>query len=122
MRERLKTEALGAVLAWIVAGAAEWQAIGTAPPRAVTDLTADYLADQDEFTQWLEECCERRQDASESSGTLYRAYVAWCDRNGSRAKSNRALSTLLVEVGFERRHTMIGKVFSGLKLREENWQ
>jgi len=47
MRERLKAEAGGAILAWIVGGARLWLAEGTAPPQVVRELTADYMSEQD---------------------------------------------------------------------------
>lgn len=117
MRERLKSEALGSILAWIIAGAAAWQEKGTTPPACVRDLTENYLSGQDDVVEWQDECCERDAQASELSSNLYRNYVSWCERTGARAKSNRALAISLVEAGFEKRATMIGKVFYGLKLR-----
>ena len=117
IRERLKTEASGAILAWIVAGAAEWQATGTAPPQTVRDLTGEYLADQDVIGQWLDERCERKVGAFERLADLHRDYKAWCDGQGVHAKSNLALSAHLRSAGFERGSTMVGKVFHGLKFK-----
>src|SRR4029450_3753612 len=113
MRERLKAEARGAILAWIVAGAAEWQKHGTAPPEIVRTLTDEYLSDQDELGQWFSECVDRDANAFEKSSHLHGNYKAWCDRNRSRAKSNTALSQHLVSLGLEKEHTMGGKVFRG---------
>jgi putative DNA primase/helicase len=117
MRERLKAEAGGAILAWIVDGARLWAAAGTAPPPVVTELTADYLSEQDVVGQWLTERCERNAKAFELSSALHRDYTAWCERNGMRPKSNVALSASLVAAGFEKQATMVGKRFNGLKLK-----
>ncbi len=117
MRERLITEASGAILAWIVDGARLWREVGTSPPQCVLDLTAEYLSDQDEMGQWIEERCQRVATASERSGDLHRDYAAWCERQGGRPRSNRAFSMHLVSAGFRRDKTMIGKVFHGLRLR-----
>lgn len=117
MRERLKQEALPAILAWIVAGAAEWQAVGTKPPQCVRDLTADYLDEQDVVGQWLDERCERQPDAVERSGDLHKDYAQWCDGQGIRPWSNKALSEHLRSAGFEKKATMVGKCFHGLKLK-----
>ena len=67
--------------------------------------------------EWQGECCERDARASTLSGELYKSYCAWCDRNGARVKSNKELSSALVEAGFEKKPTMGGKLFYGLKLK-----
>ena len=117
MRERLKTEAGGAILAWIIQGAPAWRETGTSPPKVVTELTADYLAGQDVFGQWLEERCERVASASERSSDLHKDYKAWSESQGLPPKSNMMLSGELLSAGFERRATMVGKVFHGLRLK-----
>ena len=118
MRERLKAEAGGAALAWIVEGARMWIAAGTAPPTVVRELTAEYLSDQDVVGQWLADRCQRGDPKTfELSGTLHRDYSAWCERTGTRPTSNMALSASLVSAGFEKRATSAGKAFYGLKLK-----
>lgn len=117
MRERLKAEAAGAILAWIVEGAILWNVTGTRPPRAVIDMTAEYMDDQDVIGQWLMERCERSAQASERSGDLHRSYKAWCESQGLVPKSNVALSDHLVSSGFRKKKTMVGALFFGLKLR-----
>jgi putative DNA primase/helicase len=117
MRERLKTEASGAILSWIVEGARLWHLEGTNPPECVRGLTAEYLADQDLIGQWLDERCEQVADAFERSGELHRDYSRWCEGQGTRPKSNTALSQQLVAAGLAKRKTMVGKVFDGLRLK-----
>lgn len=117
MRERLREEAAGAILAWIVEGARQWLAMGTAPPAAVRDLTAEYLADQDVFGQWLEDGCERDGKASERSSDLHKSYTAWCERAGVRPESSVRFSATLKAAGFDKRKTSVGALFYGLRLR-----
>lgn len=117
MRERLKAEAGGAILAWIVQGARDWQSAGTAPPAVVSDMTTEYLEDEDLIGQWIGERCERQAAAFERSSDLHRNYSAWCEGQGVRPKSNSALSEHLSSAGFKKRKTMLGKVFDGLSLK-----
>lgn len=117
MRERLKAESLGAILAWIVAGVAAWRTQGTNPASCVRALTAEYLSDQDDFSEWLAQSCERDAAASELSSTLYKSYCAYCERNGNHPKSNMALSRTLTEAGFQKKPTMVGKLFLGLAIK-----
>src|SRR5262249_35786635 len=42
-----------AILRWMIDGCLEWQQIGLAPPKAVTEATDEYFADQDTIQQWL---------------------------------------------------------------------
>ncbi len=117
MRERLKAEAGGAILAWIVEGARHWQAAGTAPPAVVTNLTNEYLSEQDVIGQWMKDRCILDAKATERSSVLHRDYADWCEQQGYPPKSNLALSTHLVSAGFHKVSNMIGRVFHGIKLR-----
>jgi putative DNA primase/helicase len=120
MRERLKAEAGGAILAWIVAGVAEWRALGTAPPGCVRDLTAEYLEGEDDVGQWLDECTIRVPDGFERSSDLHKSFVEWCEGQGSKtSKSNRALSLDLVARGFQKGRTMVGRVFNGIRFNRK---
>ena len=119
MRERLKAEASGAVLAWIVEGTRAWLRTGTAPPDSVQDLTKDYLSDQDVLGQWLDEQCERAPAASERLSALHQDYVRWSERQGAHPKSNLSLSAYLVSAGFRKASTAVGKLFYGLRKKLE---
>ena len=118
MRERLKAEALGAVLAWAIVGTGQWVARGTAPPETVRALTEDYLGEEDGFGQWLAENCLRDASAFERSSDLHRNYQSWCERNGIKSESNALLSRYLVGLGLSKEKTMVGRCFHGLKLRQ----
>jgi putative DNA primase/helicase len=50
--EKLKAE-WPAILRWMIDGCLEWQKIGLAPPKIVTDATNEYFNDQDTLKQWL---------------------------------------------------------------------
>jgi len=110
----LKQEALGAVLAWAIAGTVAWQQLGTAPPEGVRLLTEDYLADEDGFGQWFAECCVRSEVGYERSSDLHLSYVDWCGKNGSKPESNAMLSRYLVASGFSKERTTIGRCFKGI--------
>lgn len=117
VRERLKTEAAGAVLAWIVQGAQQWIGRGTSPPASVRALTDGYMSEQDTVGRWLDERCERVATAFEQSSCLYGDYVNWCRAQQEPAKSNILLSRHLESNGFAKAKKMTGNVFVGLKLK-----
>jgi putative DNA primase/helicase len=117
IRERLKREALPAILAWIVEGAAKWHAVGTKPPKSVNDLTDEYIDEQDTVKQWVAERCDREGVASELSSVLYADYAEWCKDQHTCALSNKALSEALRSQGFTKKASRQGKLFQGLRLK-----
>jgi putative DNA primase/helicase len=120
MRERLKTEALGAILSWVVSGAVAWRSHGTKPPAAVRALTDDYLANEDQLGQWIEERCDRVDASrSERSSDLHRNYADWVTSNGGKPKGSKSFSSDLLSAGFRRGHTMVGTVFYGIELKRQ---
>lgn len=117
MRDRLKAEAGGAVLSWIIEGAMQWQDQQTAPPPLVKEMTADYFSEQDLIGQWMEQRCERLQGTLELLSTLHKDYRGWCEQQGGHAWTNIAFSAYLRSAGFEKKSTMAGKAFYGLQLK-----
>ncbi len=57
LAEKLKEEWPG-ILSWAIQGCLEWQRIGLAPPPAVIEATATYLAEQDAVGRFISERCE----------------------------------------------------------------
>jgi putative DNA primase/helicase len=69
-----------AILRWAIDGCREWQRIGLAPPKIVTDATDEYFDDQDTIKQWLE---DRTEDggpyAFTATSQLFASWKSWCD-------------------------------------------
>lgn len=77
----------GAVLAWIVAGAAAYLSGGLEEPEAVRVATADYAHDQDTLARFIEDNChlaDSRQ-VRVAMPKLREAYEAWCRAEGETA-------------------------------------
>ena len=69
LAEKLRAEWPG-ILAWMINGCLEWQKIGLAPPKIVTDATDDYIDSEDVLGHWIEECCVLDAQAWTSSTEL----------------------------------------------------
>jgi len=54
--EKLKPEWPG-ILNWALHGCLEWQQIGLAPPKVVTDASEAYFAAEDAIARWIGACC-----------------------------------------------------------------
>jgi len=86
LEEKLREE-LPAVLTWVVRGALAWGRDGLNPPAKVQIATATYRDREDVVGRFLAECCTREPQAEVGATNLYRAYQAWCERAGEKARA-----------------------------------
>jgi len=89
-------DARAAVLAWATVGAARWYRNGERAPDApdvVQERTRALWANQDPFAVWAEDALVFGTGAGSFTPTadLARSYQAWCEANGERPMSARAL-------------------------------
>jgi putative DNA primase/helicase len=115
LAERLRTEWPG-ILAWAIAGCLEWQQQGLAPPEAVTAATGSYLEAEDLIAAWIDEKCQRRPDAWESSSMLFASWKDWANKAGEPAGSMKRFVQCLENRGFKWRRQATGRGFEGLAL------
>lgn len=69
----------------------EWQRIGLAPPKVVTEATNAYLEAEDAVRVWLEECCELKPEVFEPRVRLYASWKMWAQTTGEEARSAKWL-------------------------------
>jgi putative DNA primase/helicase len=102
LTEQLKAEAPG-ILAWMVAGAVKWRQHGLPEPREITAAVDDYREEQDSLAPFLQECCELCKDERDEAqvGELHKRFLQWCEENGEKPVSRKALSAMLKERGYE---------------------
>ena len=110
-------EELPGILAWMVRGCLEWQRSGLAVPDDVRNATAAYQADMDVAGQFLNACCDTEDGAHVQGGELYACFRRWCERSGAEVLSDRAFAQRLRGRGFVDRHTRVGTVWAGLRLK-----
>ena len=95
----LATEAAG-VLAWLVRGAMQWYAHGLETPAAVRERTDEHVEDADPIWPFVHEKLHVLAEATGGGtefGAVYGAYESWCEYNGQRPMSGKALSQGMVE-------------------------
>jgi putative DNA primase/helicase len=80
LEEELKSEAPG-IMHLLVQACVEWQAVGLAPPKRVSDATAQLFNDLDPIGRFIKECLTEDADSFLSSDELTTAYGAWLDAN-----------------------------------------
>lgn len=99
--EKLKAEWPG-ILKWMIAGCLEWQRIGLAPPKAVTDATSEYFEDEDAVGRWLAEKCVFGADDKATSTNLFISWSAWAEGAAEPVGSQKRLSQALIARGFSK--------------------
>lgn len=79
--DELKKEGSG-ILAWLVAGAVEYEKNRLVPPPEVANMTRSYFSEQDVFSMWLThyERCDPKEGTAAKS--LLEAILAWCADEG----------------------------------------
>ncbi len=121
LTEKLKAEWPG-ILAWAVQGCLEWRKVGLSPPKAVREATDDYLAAEDSFATWLEECTEPASDWHfEKSADLFASWKAWAERAGEHPGSRKRFADTLQARGYATKHTKTARGFEGIQLARPDY-
>jgi putative DNA primase/helicase len=111
---------LPGILAWAVRGCLAWRERGLGVPDEVRAATASYREEMDLFGGFLDEGCIAEGGAVVTAKDLYVAYQGWCEANGEKPRSQKALSVGLKERGFEAGRMPKGaRCWRGLRLRRE---
>lgn len=119
--EILFTQAGGAVLAWMIEGARRFIANGykLTPPTVVQEALAEYQKSNDWLGAFMEECCDLGENYAVSSKELYQRYTAYCQVSGDYRRDSRDFANAMKSAGFDKKHTMKGWLYMGLRLRSD---
>ena len=85
-------------------------------PAGVLDATKQFRENNDVPALFIEDRCIRGTDFEMPAAKLYREYKYWCDENGHRPQSSTRVAADWQRLGFERKRTMSGTVYQGLRL------
>jgi putative DNA primase/helicase len=114
--EKLKAEWPG-ILQWAVDGCLEWRRIGSlAPPKAVIDATNEYLAEEDHFMRWVEECCVTGSQHWGIGDRLWSSWKAWAERNNERALTRKAFAGAMISHGYQPSRSQQVRGYDGISL------
>lgn len=119
LTESLIAEQSG-ILNWALEGLQEYRKSGLSIPSSVRDATQEYRSEMDLFGDWLIDCCDQTPSSEAPAKSLYKSYRNWCENNGLKPMSQKALSQKLKRRGFEGKHTRFGTSYIGLQLRHSS--
>lgn len=88
------------ILRWAIEGCLEWQQSGLQVPDAVTVATDDYMASEDVFSHWLEECCDVGTNRSDRFNELWKSWQDWAKRAEEHIGSKKKFGQTLQDRGF----------------------
>jgi len=118
--ERLAAELPG-ILTWAVQGCLAWRKQGLALPDEVRAATDSYREEMDVFSGFLDALCIAKAGARITAKELYEAYCQWCEANGERPCSQKALSKALQDHGFSAAKGSKGvRCWEGVRLRRDD--
>lgn len=112
-----------ALLAWVVAGAIEWNRDGLGHSATVDAATVQWRENEDVILRFIHDCIELDPDEETAGGRLYDTFTAWCRDEGRLAKSNKNFSQdflaheVIVAAGVQRVKRHNSAVYKGVKVR-----
>ncbi|MHB8587196.1 MAG: phage/plasmid primase, P4 family [Thermoplasmatota archaeon] len=116
LTDRLQSELPG-VLNRLLGGCLEWQRTGLAPPPAAKEATREYRREEDALLRFLEDACEREENAAVLASDLRASYEAWCTQNDEQALSAKTVGVRLASLGFRAEKKNSGmRYWRGLRL------
>ncbi len=108
---------LPGILRWAVDGCPLWQKEGLAIPEKVRVATNDYRVDMDLLGAFIQDCCDEDPQLFTLRSALYQGYVSWCEKNGEKPLSQKALAPRLLERGYIGERAHAGRLWRGVGLR-----
>lgn len=113
--DKLKPEWPG-ILQWAVDGCLEWQRIGLAPPPAVRGATDEYLAAEDSFVAWIEDCCTTGRWRWGSGERLWGSWKAWAERSNEPPGTRKAFAQTMIAHGYQPEKSQEIRGYRGIDL------
>ena len=109
----------GAILKWIIEGAYKVirKDFKLTPPEVVINEINNYKADNDWFSDFVEQCCELGQSYTESSKELYDTYRSYCNNKCLNVHSTTDFYSALENIQCHRFTEKRIKMFRGIRLK-----
>lgn len=116
--EYLFDHAGGAVLSWIIEGAAGFieDNFMLNEPGCVTKATEKYKEENNWLGHFIEDCCETGKEYSVGAAVIYRAYKVYCSSNGEYQRNSTDFKNALESAGYRQKKASV-RYYCGIKLK-----
>jgi putative DNA primase/helicase len=116
IKRHIEQEGAG-ILNWALEGLRRFKERGYFEvPTGVEDATKQFRENNDVPALFIDDRCVRGTDFEIPAAKLYREYKYWCEENGHRPQSSTRVAADWQRLGFERKRTMSGTVYQGLRV------
>jgi putative DNA primase/helicase len=115
---KLLAEAEG-ILAWAVAGAAEWYQQGLPMIPEIEQVTRGWRRNMDQVGRFIDAMCTTLPNSQVQARDLYLGYRDWAQESGERVEAERNFSDRMAERGFAKDETRRGRIYNGIGLRRK---
>ena len=115
LAEKLKPEWPG-ILQWAVDGCLEWRRGALAPPASVLAATSEYLAEEDTFSKWVDECCVTGKQHWGAGARLWTSWKTWTERYNERSETRKAFAEMMIAHGYKPSKSQEVRGYSGIDL------
>jgi putative DNA primase/helicase len=116
IKRHIETEGAG-ILNWALEGLRRLKERGHFEvPVGIEDATKQFRENNDVPALFIDDRCVRGMDSEVPAAKLYREYKYWCEENGHRPQSSTRVAADWQRLGFERKRTMSGTVYQGLRV------
>lgn len=111
----------GAIMEWVIEGAIKFYEKGfkADEPQAVRDATAEYQEAENWIANFIGECCDVGKGFHEAGGNLYSTYRQWAEDTGEYKRRMNDFAMALEGSGYEKRRTMTGSVWDGIRISQK---
>lgn len=111
---------LDAVLGFLVTGYQDWHQHGLRDPQQVMAATAEYRAESDALSRFIDQRCMAGH-GTVGSTELFRAWAKWCADEGEEPGTQTSFSTVMENKGFDKFKDSSGRMrWRGLGLAAED--
>jgi putative DNA primase/helicase len=116
---KLRQELPG-ILVWAVRGCYDWQEQGLNSPASIKSATAEYRAEMDILSSFIEDKCIRQPSYKIPVGDLYEAYKTWSDFTCQEIVGKKIFGYLMRHKGFIQSKSGSIRYWKGIKLIQQS--
>ena len=90
------------------------------PPAAVLNATIEYLAEEDAFARWIEDCCVTGRQHWGIGDRLWRSWKTWAEASNERPGSRKGFTHTMASHGHAADRSQEVRGYAGINLSRQS--